>query len=211
MQNHHLNPRAEIFVPAPAARVYHGRYPDAAPKISVTQELLDNLPRMSPSQDLNPGVLGAASAAVMSVTDELLGLQHEQSGDHWLDHTPEYEDDWPVQPGRMGFGGGHEEGSKLGMHDECGWSDPEVDDSLGESDRAGTGFGEGPNQNNWPNPLENVSIVRGGPTLVASTPLDGKRGRPEHRESPIRKRGPRLTARTGALCLVGETGGEGEI
>ena len=202
-----LNPRAGAFVPAAKQRVHINEYPDAAPKLSITQEVLNNQQHLSPSLDVVEGGTATASAAILSVTNEVLWGTHElSSGEDHCDYN---------NRGFTGrFGAGNVEG--LGGSD-CGDSrHGEGDGDEGQREQGRDrpvrrmGFGGGMDESDWmsgddwPGECDcegeqasaEVSGQDGGRDgFRASTPVAAGRGRPRNRESPIRPRGPRLTAR----------------
>ena len=145
MEGVRLDPRATPFLPGRryVPRRKDSDYAPSAPKVNITEELLNNLHRMEPG-------MGGEPAEVLGVTAELIA---EQERDDLRRLNPLESSGCPPEPLE-----GRPECSET-RHGDCSLS-----------------------------PMRQPDL--------SSTPLPTReRGRPVVRESPVRRRGPRLTAR----------------
>ena len=173
-----LDPTVPAFIP-PAT------YGLSAPGLNITDELLAALPRINPVPECVEDQY-ASAAPQLGVTDELIGIQHGMCD--WQDFSQPEPTDWDSPPRgaqreqRLGYGGG--DGSWMHQGDTDNFYYEEEHDGYRPESVSSRG--------------EDTSQDAGGASeiFLSSTPKGTlERGRPECRGSPLRTRGPRLTAR----------------
>ena len=138
-----------------------------------------------------------SAAPQLGVTDELIGIQHGMCGTpDWQDFSQPEPTDWDSPPRgaqrerRLGFGGGNESWMHQGDSDNF-YYEEEHDGCRPESLRGGQ-----MSRVSSQREATSQDAGRASEMFLSSTPKGTlERGRPECRDSPLRTRGPRLTAR----------------